>query len=316
MRTTLRGFRGDSVLRLAGASFLAVALYACGASRPTGAVHSAEQPVMRDTLRALDAFVTGSIHELRGEYAEAVIDFEEAYRADPSPAIAYVLAKDYLELHRAPRAATYGDLAVAGEPTRTLYRMLRARIALELQGDFDEAERQFNGILAYDSSSVEALTQYATLMQFRGRHDRAITAYRRLFDMLGPEADIAERLAGEYAATGQFRAAIDVLQHGLRVDPGYVDLRDQLADMYLRVHAVDSATRVLEDLYARYPNDVGVRMQLARLYGTRDEWPSALNLYRRMCDDSLVDIDTLNVILDTLYARGRQCARFDLGRCR
>ena len=49
--------------------------------------------------RALEHFIDGSIAEMKGQVAEAILDYQEAAKLDPSPGIYYSLGKSYFRLN-------------------------------------------------------------------------------------------------------------------------------------------------------------------------------------------------------------------------
>ena len=45
--------------------------------------------------RAMDHFINGSIAEAKGDYASAVLEYQDALNLDPSAGIYYALGKNY-----------------------------------------------------------------------------------------------------------------------------------------------------------------------------------------------------------------------------
>ena len=45
--------------------------------------------------RALNHFIQGAVYEAKGEHANAVLEYQDALRDDPNPAIHYALSKNY-----------------------------------------------------------------------------------------------------------------------------------------------------------------------------------------------------------------------------
>src|SRR5579872_5574954 len=149
--------------RLCGAFALTAALVAlAGCGSAPSVQHGAGESAGRDSSRSLQFFVEGAMHDLRGEFDEAILEYEEAYRYDDAAPIAYAIAKDYVELRRGSRAAHYADIAVAGDSLNITYRKLRARIALNLQSDFPLAQSQYEAIVAIDSDDTQTLSDLAT----------------------------------------------------------------------------------------------------------------------------------------------------------
>ncbi len=49
---------------------------------------------------AKQLFIDASLLDIEGKYAEAILDYQEALRLDPSAGIYYALAKDYFRLNK------------------------------------------------------------------------------------------------------------------------------------------------------------------------------------------------------------------------
>lgn len=294
-----RLLNGRSLAALFAAGILAI-IYGCGAAGPTAS--SAGTGVRRDSMRALEFYLEGAMLDLREKYDDAIEQYVEALRYDNAPPINYAIAKDYYELHKPARAAQYADAAVAGDSLNTTYRLLRARIAMNMQMDFAEAQRQFEAIVAVDSNDTQALSDLGTLYQFRGQPRRAVALFRRLMGIVGPDGDVGLRLAELHVDLAEYDQAIAVLKECLRADPDDAALSEALAAAYIRTNQRDSAVAVYADIVGRFPDDVTVRRSLAILYSERGDWPSAFAQYRAICEDSTVERDTLNLVMDSLYS--------------
>ncbi|HZV13133.1 MAG TPA: hypothetical protein VFA55_07950, partial [Candidatus Kapabacteria bacterium] len=162
-----------------------LALWGCATQHEgTKAVMKLPQAVHTDTALAMEYFTNGALHDIHDEYADAILDYQEALQYDDQPTIYYCIAKDYYSLRKvdrtaqfADRAAQYADSAIARDSTNTLYRSLRAEIALTLQGDFAVAQNQYERIIELDSDDVQALSDLAGLYQLRGWNKEAIHLY-------------------------------------------------------------------------------------------------------------------------------------------
>lgn len=265
----------------------------------------------RDSTRALEYFVEGAMHDMRNEYADAILEYEEAFRFDNAAPIAYALAKDYYELHKASRAAHFADAAIARDSQNSQYRLLRARIAMNLQMDFTEAQHQFESILEVDSFDTQSLSDLATLYQYRGQPRRAAVLYERLMDVIGSNADVGTHLVQIYSDLGDFPRAIAVLKQCLREEPDDPSFREMLASAYLHLRQTDSALTIYRDLVERYPDESEARHTLADLLSSMSRWDEAFVHYRILCEDSSVSGDTLNLVLDSLYGHLRSKGMFD-----
>jgi len=289
---------------LAGVLAMGIAaLFAGGCSAPRMATKSLPTAGMlqRDTVRAKQFFVDGAIYDLRQEYADGILEYLEALKYSDAPAIYYCIAKDYFALHRANRAAEYADSAIAGDSNNTVYRSLRAEIALTMQGDFDEAQYQLERIITQDSDDVQALSDLAGIYQLKGRNSTAISLYNRILDINGYDAEVSLHLAQAYNETGELKKSVDALKDVLEDDPSNIPLRETIAQTYMQTNQFDSAVSEYNDLLERFPCDAGVEFDLANVYAGHNQWQKAFPYYKHILADDSLNKDTLDVVLDTLY---------------
>ncbi|HMK39249.1 MAG TPA: hypothetical protein VK569_07915, partial [Bacteroidota bacterium] len=99
---TYRGLTGRAALCFCGA--VAVCILGCGTGekasippRPTAA-ETAQMDFRREV--ALTHFIAGSVYEVKGEYAQAALEYQEALRADTNHAMYFALAKCYSALNK------------------------------------------------------------------------------------------------------------------------------------------------------------------------------------------------------------------------
>ena len=85
-----------------GAFFSGLVLAGCSSTLPSSGVRelSPEEKVVHDAHRnqAIAHFIDGSTYELRGEIAQAVLEYQEAARYDSDHAIFAALARTYSAL--------------------------------------------------------------------------------------------------------------------------------------------------------------------------------------------------------------------------
>ncbi len=257
----------------------------------------------RDTTRAQEAFVDGALKDMRHEYAEGILDYMEALKYDRRASIMYAIAKDYAALHKPDRAAQFADEAIALDSNDVEYRMLRAEIALTMQGDFDIAQRQLERVVALDSDNVEGLSELAELVQLRGNNAEAAALYKRVLDITGENSEISLRLAQIYSVQGNVPQAVQSLRDALKDEADNPELRESIAQAYVELHELDSATYEYLDLLQRYPNSIGAQLSLANVYNERGMWNKAFTAYSQLLSCDTLGKDTMDEILDSLYMR-------------
>src|SRR3989304_6157694 len=89
---------------------------------------------------ALEHFINGSIEESKGNYASAILEYQDALRLDPNAGIYYALAKNYHLINKIPLALQNAKKAVELDTLKIEYYNLLADI--------------FTSAAQYDSAAV------------------------------------------------------------------------------------------------------------------------------------------------------------------
>jgi len=229
---------------------------------------------------ALLSFIQGAIRDLQGEYAEAILEYQEALRIQPNAAIYYAISRDYSSLGKHARAADAAREAVRLDSTNIRYRENLASVYLNaLQPDL--AIREYEEIIRIDSTSTLAWYNLARLYQPQ-RPLRALEIYQRLLDREGNDWDILFQSATIYGSLGRYDEAAAMLRRMLELDPGNRALQRQLAETYAKAGKVDEAVHMLEALVERDPRDAETVAALADVYLEQKKFDNAVTLYERL----------------------------------
>jgi tetratricopeptide (TPR) repeat protein len=266
-----------------------LALAGCGtASRSTQEPSSVQQRTPQYTPqqqevrreRAMRHFIDGSVLETKEQYAEAILEYQEALQFDQSGAIYYALSKCYAALAKAPRAAEMAREAVRREPKSIPYREHLAGIYV---GTFQQelAVREYEEILNIDSTYTNARYNIARLSQ-PTKPLRAIIIYERLLDERGEDWDLLLQIAELNRTLGRFKEAAEKYKRMLHIDPSNKALQRQLAETYEQSGDVDSATALLERMIETDENDVDLNASLANVYLSKGEFSKATPLLDRL----------------------------------
>lgn len=233
---------------------------------------SAEQQ-KENRSAAMRLFIDGSVKESKGQYADAILDYQEALRYDKDPAIYYALAKNYFILKRLTPAAENALEAVKLDSTKIDYRELLAQIYIQ-SGQFDNAVSTYRSILALDSNHVNALYTLAQLLQ-RSRPFESLHLYERIVTRQGPSWDVLLQIAQLNSMLQRYDKAADAFEQMLKLDPGNIVVKQNLADMYLRLKQYEKAAAIVNDVLEKNPDNYFVRATLVDIYLQQNDWKSA-----------------------------------------
>ena len=269
---------------LAGVTVLA----GCPPTKEAIRVHEerTQQKEMEQKLRearkdqALSHFIDGAVFDVKGEYANAILEYQEAIRDDPSPAIYYAMSKDYSLLGKHSLAAQAGQEAVRLDSTNIVYRENLAAVYLNAFQP-EQAIKEYEAIVRIDSNYTSGWFSLARLCQAT-RPLRALEIYQRILDQNGDDWDVLLQMAEIYNSLGQFDKAAEKYRRMVELDPSNRVLQRQLAEAYARAGKFNEATKILEGVLEVDQNDVDATAALADVYLDQHDFPRALALYEKL----------------------------------
>lgn len=274
---------------LTGSALFVAALFAwgcSGASRPAPPAEEGKKNYFTGRLRemnrdrALRHFIDGSMRDAKGEYADAILEYQEALQYDSNAAVHYALSRDYSLLAKHARAAESGREAVRLEPRNISYHENLAGIYLSAFQQ-ELAIKEYEAIVALDSNRTSAWFGLARLHQ-PNRPLKALEIYEKLLDRVGDEWDLLLQTAELNAVLGRYKEAAEKYRKMLEIDPGNKPLQRQLAETYGKAGEYDNAVRLLESMLEVDENDTDVTLVLADVYLDQKEYDKAIKLYQKI----------------------------------
>ena len=92
-----------------------------------------------DSKKAMSHFIDGSVAEAKGDYASAILEYQDALRLDPNAGIYYGLAKNYYALNKLSLALQNSKKSVELDSQKVDY--------YELMADIYNSAHQFSFLL-------------------------------------------------------------------------------------------------------------------------------------------------------------------------
>jgi tetratricopeptide (TPR) repeat protein len=286
---------------IAGAA--AVMIGGCGSSQTTvppqggaAAPLSARQQEMN--ANALRHLIDGSVYELQGDCARAVLEYQDALRYEPDPAIHFALAKCYTALGKHALAIEAGREAVRGAPDRLEYRRVLAQAQMAAF-DIDGAIAQYHEIVARDSGAADAWFALARLYQSR-KPLQSLDIYEEILRRFGPEWEVLLQIAELRSRMGQHGQAADALLELSSLDPSNQSLRKSLAQAYVRAGQLDSAYALYTELLERDPGNLEYTTERAGVLLMKQDYAGAARAFDDVLSRDTVTVD-LKVHIGELY---------------
>ena len=230
--------------------------------------------------RALARLVQGSVYDVTGDYANAILEYQEALQLYPQAATYYAISKDYSALGKHALAAQHGAEAVRLDSLNLLYHQNLATIYVNAYQS-ELAVKEFERIVQIDSNNVEGLYNLARLYQTT-RPLKALEIYERILDRTGDEWEILLQTAETYNSLGRYDEAAEKYKHMLELDPSNRVLQRQLAETFGRAGKFPEAQKLLEGILEADPKNVEALSSLADVYMEQHQYDRALPMYQKL----------------------------------
>lgn len=240
--------------------------------------------------KALEHFIAGSTAEAKGDYAGAILEFQDALRFDPSAGVHYALAKNYLFLNRLPLALQHGKKSVELDSSGVDYYDLLADI-FSATRQYDSAAVVLEKLLVLDSSRFNSYYKLARIYE-SSKPLKAISIYEKLTAIVGAEWTILVRVAELYEQLGRNDDAINTIEELLIIDPANTALQKLLSELYQRSKQYDEALSVIEDILELTPDDLDARERKAQILIEKGDWNAAAVEYTYFLSNNGIPLES------------------------
>ncbi len=171
----------------------------------------------------------GALSASRGEYREAVANFEQAVRKEPSSATGRNgLGAGLLALGRVDDAIRELRESLRIDPVHSNARLNLAR-ALMAKGDLASATSELDAFLKQKPSDADAQAALGTVYLMQRRYDEALPHLQEAVRLKPEDADIRTNLGGLLAMRGDLSGAIRAFEEALKLDPKHELAQTSLA---------------------------------------------------------------------------------------
>ncbi|MFZ1082383.1 MAG: tetratricopeptide repeat protein [Candidatus Kryptoniota bacterium] len=213
---------------------------------------------------AMDHFVDGNLNDVNGEYAQAILDYQDALRYYSSAAILDAMAQDYIRLGKSDMAIQKSHEAVSLSSANINYKRTLAEAFLTAF-EVDSAKTEYEKIVAMDSSQAEDILSLAQIYQ-QSNPEKAADFYEKVLRLNGPDLPTMMQLVQIYNSLNQFGKSIGVLDQMLKIDPSNVAIKEMLADLYLQTGDNEKALGILDNMLLVRKNDLNLKARAATAY--------------------------------------------------
>lgn len=241
--------------------------------------------------RALDHFVNGSIYDQQGDYARAILEYQDALRYDNDPAIYYALSKSYAALGKIDLGIDAAKNAIKLDPKKKEYYFNLADLYLS-SGDLSNMINTYKQIISLDSSDYKAWNQLARIYQIYRDYQKAIETYEQIVKRFGSETEVLSQLSFLYSLQKKPEQSIILLRQVLELEPGNTDFKKQLGGLYVSIGNLDSALTIYEDVVEQLPTDVESRAALSHIYLIKQNYEKLAEQFDFILKDEILPLES------------------------
>ncbi len=228
---------------------------------------------------AMGHFVDGNLNDAEGEFAQAILDYQEALRYYRDPEILDAMAQDYMKLGKSEMAIEQAHEAIALSPRDVRLRRTLAQAFLA-EYQVDSARAEYSRIVSIDSTQAEDLIMLGQLCQ-QSSPAKAAELYEKALELNGPDLPTMMQLVQIYDSMNKFDKSIGILLDMLKVDPANQTIKETLSDLYLQTGKNKEALGILSELMRSHGEDFNLKARAATVYLRMKDFVKA---------DSLIDI--------------------------
>ncbi len=240
--------------------------------------------------KAMEHVIKASVADLKQEYAEAILEYQDAIKLDPSPGIYYALAKDYYRINKLPLAVQFAEESVKLDSSNIEYYMLLANIYTASRKN-ENAVKIYEKVLTLDTVNVNAYYSLGMLYEDE-KPLKALEIYEKLIKITGPEWNILIKIADLNERMGNIDKTIETVENMLKLNPSNLELQKLLIDSYIKTSKTEKAVTLLEDALTLYPDDVDLIEYNAKVYIQTEDWEKGSDEYLKIIENKKINFES------------------------
>ena len=220
-----------------------------------------------------------ALHQ-KGQFGEAVVQYQESIRLKP----------DYADAHNnfgnALNKIGQSDDAISQyeEAIRLKSDYAEAHnnlgAAIYAKGQTDEAIRQYREAIRLQPDFAEARFNLGSVLFSKGQTDEAISQFREAIALQPDDAEAHYNLGTILFSKGQTGEAINQFREAIRLKSDYAEAYNNLGIALLRKGQTDEAIKQFQEVIGLKPDHVGAYNNLGTAYAGKGEIDKAIIQFR------------------------------------
>ncbi|MBK9018225.1 MAG: tetratricopeptide repeat protein [Saprospiraceae bacterium] len=248
-------------------------------------------PISEAETQIEEIFIDGNREKLLGNWEKAAAKFKEVLEKDPKNAAAsYELARVYEALKDTDKAVAAGKNAVEWDPANPWFKYYLADLYQKVDKD-KEAAALYGQLVKMDPHNEGYYFKWAYYLVRSSQPAEAIKVYDQLEKMIGVNEETTRHKQTLYLGMGEYKKAGKEVQDLIARFPNNVEYRHMLAKFYDQTGEKEKATTTYQEILKLNPNDALAKIALADDNKGKDDI-KFLNSLRPVFEDPGTDIDT------------------------
>jgi len=251
---------------------------------------------------ALHHFIQGEFLVNQGNYALAVLEFQEALDFDPNASTIHIsIAEAYHRLGKNKRAENHLHVAIELNPNEIEAYEILGKIYI-IEKRFLKAETVYKELNRLDPINSDYFYALADLAKLHRKWDQAINYYLDAYRVNVNAFKGLEQALQISLATNMFDRAEEICELLLDEEPDNGKYLETLRDLALFKNDYDKALKMITKLENIIGPDIELLIQKSALYEQLDDSENALKEIFKAFQKDSVNIDVLNRIVSLLLS--------------
>ncbi len=264
-------------------------LFNCAGKQP--AVKPEEDLKIYDS-EAIRHFMNGEIYALHGNYAMAVLEYQDAAKIDSSSSTIYKSIGDaYINLGKYDNAKKALVKAVSLDSLNYEARKQLADIIF-FEGDYDAAENRYNLLSNKLPEDLDIDYKLAEIYLRTERISEALQKYENIFRKDRSQIAALERAAEILFLSKNFEKAAQYYNFLTQLDPDNTEYLKTSADLAILNQNIDKAIEIYQELIRLLPGDEKIQNNFGEILSQiKNEKYNPLDYLKRMIENHPENIE-------------------------
>lgn len=240
--------------------------------------------------KAQDHFIKGNISGLKGDYAEAILEYQEALQFEDAAGIHYALSKEYIKLNKLSQSLSHAKDAVKKSPGNVDYNFHLARV-YSMARMVDSSAMYFERVIKLDSTNFQAYYNLGTIYEST-KPRKALSIYYDLLDITGPEWNVLIKIADLNERIGNIDETIITVEELLNLDPSSLQLKKLLIESYIKTGRAEMALIHTDEALEIFPEDLELIEYRANALIQIGDWEEGASEYLKIVNSDKVSFES------------------------